>query len=101
MQPWQIKALKLESSALDSLSGFIQDHALFFLVGAIYLLLALLAWVLSGALRPKQRRPICRVRPTIIIEVSATPPPHEPPFYPFPPLLELPDCHDHDDLPSD
>ena len=53
MQPWQIKALELEVSALNRLDGFIHEHALYFLIGAIYLLLALLAWVLSGALRRK------------------------------------------------
>ena len=51
MQPWQIKALELEASGLKHLDGFIHEHALYFLIGAIYLLLALLAWVLSGALR--------------------------------------------------
>ena len=37
MQPWQIKALELESSALKHLDGFIHEHALCFLIGAIYL----------------------------------------------------------------
>jgi hypothetical protein len=53
MQPWQIKALELEASGLKHLDGFIHDHALYFFIGAIYFLLALLAWVLSGALRRK------------------------------------------------
>jgi hypothetical protein len=53
MQPWQIKALELEASGLKHLDGFVHEHALYFLIGAIYLLLALLAWVLSGALRRK------------------------------------------------
>ena len=53
MQPWQIKALELEVSVLKNLDGFIHEHALVFFIGAIYLLLALLAWVLSGALRRK------------------------------------------------
>jgi hypothetical protein len=29
MQPWQIKALELESSALKSLDGFVHEHALY------------------------------------------------------------------------
>ena len=40
MQPWQIKALELEASGLKHLDGFIHEHALGFLIGAIYLLLA-------------------------------------------------------------
>jgi hypothetical protein len=48
MQPWQIKALELEASGLKRLDGFIHEHALGFFIVAIYLLLALLAWVLSG-----------------------------------------------------
>jgi len=50
MQSWQIRALELEASGLKHLDGFIHEHALGFLIGAIGLLLALLAWVLSGAL---------------------------------------------------
>ena len=53
MQPWQIKALELEASALKLLDGFIHEHALYFFIGAICLLLALLVWVLCGALRRK------------------------------------------------
>ncbi len=100
MQPWQIKALELETSALNRLDGFIHEHALYFLIGAIYLLLALLAWVLSGALRRKGGQPMCHVRPAIIIHLSGPPPPPEPPFDPFPPLRE-PDYYDHDDYPLD
>jgi hypothetical protein len=58
MQPWQIKALELEGSLLKSLDGFVHEHALYFLVGVIYLLLALLAWVLSGGLRRKGGKPL-------------------------------------------
>ena len=100
MQPWQIKALELEASGLKHLDGFIHEHALYFLIGAIYLLLALLAWVLSGALRQKGGQPMCHVRPAIIIHLSGPPPPPEPPFDPFPPLRE-PDYYDHDDYPLD
>ncbi|HEV2327453.1 MAG TPA: hypothetical protein VGY56_01545 [Verrucomicrobiae bacterium] len=99
MQSWQIKALELERLALEHLDGFMRAHALYFFMGAIYLLLALLAWVLSGALRPKGGKPLPYVRPAIIIQLPGTPPPPppEPPFDPFPPVREC-DCeHDHDD----
>jgi len=92
MQSWQIKALELEASALNRLDGFIHEHALYFLIGVIYFLLALLAWVLSGALRPKSGKPLPHVRPAIIIQLPGTPPPpSEPPFDPFPPMREC-DC---------
>jgi len=82
MQTWQIKALELEGSLLKSLDGFIHEHALWFLVGIIYLLLALLAWVLSGGLLSKGGKPIPHIQPGIIIHLSGTPPPPEP-FDPF------------------
>jgi hypothetical protein len=88
MQPWQIKALELETSGLKHLDGFVHDHALYFLIGAIYLLLALLVWVLCGALRPKGGNPMSHVPPAIVIRLPGTPPqPSEPPDY-----------YDHDDL---
>jgi hypothetical protein len=97
MQPWQIKALELEASGLKHLDGFVHDHALYFLIGAIYLLLALLVWVLCGALRRKGGKPMSHVRPAIFIQLPGTPPP--PPF--APPLWEPPDYYDHDDYPLD
>jgi hypothetical protein len=101
MQSCQIKALELEVSALNRLDGFIHEHALYFLIGAIYLLLALLVWVLCGALRPKRGKPTSYVRPAIVIRLPGTPPPpSEPPFEPFPPLWG-PDYYDHDDYPLD
>ena len=101
MQPWQIKALELEASALNRLDGFIHEHALYFLMGAIYLLLALLVWVLCGALRRKGGQSTHHVRPVIFIELPGQPrPPEEPPFDPFPPYRE-PDYYDHDDYPLD
>ena len=45
MQTWQIKALELEASALKYVDGFVHEHALWFLIGIIYLLTALLVWV--------------------------------------------------------
>jgi hypothetical protein len=76
MQPWQIKALELETSGLKHLDGFIHEHALYFLIGAIYLLLALLAWVLSGALRRKfPNQPHVRASIGIVIQPHTPPPP--------------------------
>ena len=69
MQPWQMKALELEASGLKHLDGFIHEHALCFFIGAIYLLLALLAWVLSGALRRKGGKSTPDVRPAIFIHL--------------------------------
>ena len=63
MQPWQIKALELEASALNRLDGFIHEHALYFFIGAIYLLLALLAWVLSGGIATERWEIHAHVRP--------------------------------------
>ena len=83
MQPWQIKALELEASGLKHLDGFIHEHALYFFIGAIYFLLALLAWVLSGALRRKEGKPMFHVRPAIVIQLPGPPPPPEPPFDPL------------------
>ena len=97
MQSWQIKALELEVSVLKHLDGFVHDHALYFLIGAIYLLLALLVWVLCGGLRRKGGESTHHVRPAIIIQWPGTPPlPPEPPL-----SLREPDYYDHDDYPSD
>jgi hypothetical protein len=85
MQPWQIKALELEVSALKHLDGFIHEHALYFFIGVIYLLLALLVWILSGALRRKGGKSTSHVWPVIFIDVSGTPPPPPDRFDPFPP----------------
>ena len=101
MQPWQIKALEMEASGLKHLDGFIHEHALYFLIGAIYLLLALFVWVLCGALRRKGGQSMHHVRPVIFIELPGQPPqPQEPPFDPFPPYRE-PDYYGHDDYPLD
>jgi hypothetical protein len=96
MQPWQIKALELETSGLKHLDGFIHEHALYFLVGAIYLLLALLPWVLSGTLRRKGGKSTHHVRPAIIIHLPKSPPPQPGTFDPFPPHREPPYCDDLD-----
>ena len=87
MPTWETKALEWEMSALKHLDGFIDRHALFFLVGAIYLLLALLVWVLSGGLRRKlwNGKPIPNVQPVIIVEIPVGSPPSPDTFDPFPP----------------
>ena len=103
MPHWEIKALELEVSALKHLDGFLDEHALFFLVGAIYLLLALLVWVLSGGLRLKlwKGRPIPHVWPVIVAQIPIGRPPEPPePFNSFPPCWERPDC-DGDDYYED
>ncbi len=94
MQPWQIKLLELEQAALKDLDGFIHEHALCFLIGVIYLLLALLVWVLSGALRRKGGKSAPNVQPVIFIDLSG-PPSAPPEFDPFPPLRECECDHDH------
>ena len=99
MQPWQIKALELEASGLKHLDGFIHEHSLCFFITAIYLLLALLAWVLSGALRRKGGKSTHHVRPAIIIHLPGTPPPPEP-VDPFPPGWEPPHCDSDDHYPD-
>jgi hypothetical protein len=96
MQTWQIKALELEVSALKHLDGFIHEHALYFFIGVIYLLLAFLVWVLSGALRRKGRKSTSHVRPVIFIDVSGPQPPDT--FDPFPPPHHSAHCNcDNDD----
>ena len=95
MQSWQIKALELEASALKHLDGFIHEHALCFFIGAIYLLLALLAWVLSGALRRKGGKSTPHVRPAFFIHLPGPPPPFREMFEPFPPPHNSAHC-DHD-----
>jgi hypothetical protein len=85
MQPWQIKALGLKESALDALNGFMRDNALWFFIGAIYLLLALLVWVLSGALRRKGGKPMLDIRPVIVVHIPVgqsppSPEPFDPPY---------------------
>ena len=96
MQPWQIKALELEVSALNHLDGFIHEHALWFLIGAIYLLLALLVWVLSGALRRKGGKSMLHIRPVIFIHLPG-PPPDTDTFDPFPPPHHSAHCDCDDD----
>jgi len=85
MQSWQIKALKLEVSALDALNGFVHEHALYVLLGIIGLLAILLVWVLSGGLRRRFPQQGGSVRPVIVIQSPAPPPPEPDNWNPFPP----------------
>ena len=96
MKPWQIKALELEASGLKHLDGFVHDLALYFLIGVIYILLALLAWVLSGALVRKGGKSTLHVRPAIFIHLSGPPRLDVDTFDPFPPPHHSTHC-DHDD----
>jgi hypothetical protein len=94
MQAWQIEALELEAAGLKHLDGFMHEHALGFFIGAISLLLALLAWVLSGALRSKGEN--SHVRPAIFIHLPGPPPLPPDTFDPFPPPHHSA-CDDHCD----
>jgi len=76
MQSWQIKALELEASGLKHLDGFIHEHALYFFIGAIYLLLSLLAWVLNGGLRCKGGKSTPHDWPALFIHLPGPPPHH-------------------------
>jgi hypothetical protein len=96
MQAWQIKAIELEVSGLKQLDGFIHEHALGFFIGAIYLLLTLLACVLSGALRQKGGKSAPHIRPVVFIHLQRPPPPDTHTFDPFPPPHHSAHC-DHND----
>ena len=99
MQSWQIKTLEVEDMALRHLDGFAHEHSLYFLVGIIYLLLALLVWVLRNALLRNATKSRSHVQPIIFIHLPGTPPPPPEPFNPFPVLHDPPDCdYDCDDV---
>jgi hypothetical protein len=97
MQPWQIKALELETSMLKHLDGFIDEHALCFLIAAIYLLLALVVWVLADGLRRRLKERACGVTPVIIIELPAPRPRERDEFDPFPPPRDWRECDCRED----
>ena len=97
MKPWQIQALELEASGLKHLDGFIHEHALGFFIGAIYLLLALLVWVLSGALRRKNGKSALHVQPGLFIHLPGPPRPDADTFDPFPPAPRSAQCGHDDD----
>lgn len=98
MQTWQIKALELEASALKYVDGFVHEYALWFMMGIIYLMLALLVWVLSGGLRRKLLRgkPLPHVAPVIVVHLPVGRPPPTPELLdPFPLLGEPPGSDDY------
>ena len=99
MPSWEIKGLGLEQSVLKFLDGVISDYGVYIFVGFAFLLIPVLAWVLSGGLRQKllKDKPIPHVTATIGVQIPIgrpTPPPE--PFDPFPPLRDPPD-YDRDD----
>lgn len=103
MQSWQNKALELEAAALKYVDGFVHEHALWFLMGTIYLLLALLVWVLSGGLRRKlfQGKTMPHVPPVIVIHMPVGRPTATPELFdPFPPFHMSPDYDHHDYYPD-
>jgi hypothetical protein len=100
MQPMQIKALELEQSVLKFLDGVISDYGVYIFMGLVFLLIPLLAWVLSGGLRRKllKGKPVLHVTPVIGVQIPIgrpTPPPES--FDPFPPLQDQPDRDNDDD----
>ena len=97
MQSWQIKALELEVSVLKHLDGFVREHALYFLIGAIYLLLALLVWVLSGGLRRRGGKSVTHVRPGLCIHLLGPTPPAQDTLDPFPAPYHSTRCNRDDD----
>jgi hypothetical protein len=97
MQAWQIKTLKLEGSALDDLNGFVRDHALYFLIAIVGLVVVLLAWVLSGGLRRRFKQLSGTVHPAIFICSSGPPPPEKGEFHPFPSPHYTAQGNDNDD----
>jgi hypothetical protein len=99
MQPWQIKALELEVSALDHLGGVIADYGLYIFVAFAYLLIPFSIWALSGGLRRKllKGKPMPHIQPGIVIHFPIgrpTPPPE--PVDPFPSVREPLDYDEND-----
>lgn len=98
MQPWQIKVLELEQTALGQLDEFIAQHKLGVFIAIIYLAIALGVGVIVLSCRGQQRRlrrgGAC-IPPIIIIETPAPPPPPDT-FELFPPPHHYRD-RDYDD----
>ena len=96
---WQIRALKLEDSALAFLDGVIADFGLYLFVGFIYLLIPFSIWVLSGGLRRKllKGKPMPPIQPTVVIHFPiGRPTPPQEPVAPFPQVYEPNDYDDND-----
>lgn len=101
MQTWQIKALELEAAALKYVDGFVHEHALWVLMGIIYLLLALLMWMVSGGMRRKVLRGKPMPPPVIGVHLPiGRPAPPSEPFDPCPPFYVSPNGDHHDSYPD-
>jgi hypothetical protein len=95
MQPWQIKVLEWEASALKDLDTFMADHALYVLIGLIYLVITLgigLILLLRKSLKGKGH-----VQPVVFIGLPGPPPPPQDTFDPFPPPHHSAHCDCDDD----
>jgi hypothetical protein len=98
MFPWQIKALKLEKSALQYLDGVIADYGIYIFVGFVYLLIPFSIWALSGGLRRKilKGKPMPHTHPGVVIHFPiGRPAPTPEQVDPFQPVRE-PLGHDDD-----
>jgi hypothetical protein len=87
MQPWQIKVLELEQTALGQLDEFIAQHKLGVFLALFYVLMAagiIFIVLLCRGQRRKPQRGQTHVSPIIIIE-TPTPPPPPDTFELFPP----------------
>jgi hypothetical protein len=92
MQPWQIKTLEMEQTALKHLDGVLAGYELVIPIGIIYLLI-ILGVCLILLLRCGQRK--WRVRPVIFIQMPGPPPRQADTFGPFPPHYTTHcDCND-------
>lgn len=102
MQPWRIKALELEASALKSLDGIIADYGPYLFFGLVILLMAFGIWVLSVGLRRKLLKgtPLPYSRPIIFIRLPGPPPPPTDTFDPFPPPHHYRHCDSEDRYPD-
>jgi hypothetical protein len=98
MQPWQIKILELEQTALSQLDEFIAQHKLGVFLTLLYVFIALgvgLIVLLCRGQRRKPQRGRTYVPPIIIIETPAPPPPADT-FELFPPPHHYRDCDSED-----
>jgi hypothetical protein len=92
MTPWEIKLLNGEVSFFHRLDSFIDRHPLLMTLAVIYLLLALLAWVIVSTARRRAKGLIPPCSHVIYIPPSTPPPaPEEPPLDMFPSKQELED----------
>jgi hypothetical protein len=92
MQPMQIKAPELEQSVLKFLDGVIADYGVYIFMGLVFLLIPILAWVLSGGLRRKQLKgkPMPHLTAAIGVQITIGRPTLPPePFDAFPPFRDL------------